>query len=63
MLALLYRPVYVRLSETYLIRAEAYLGSGDKAKATADINVVRARANASAVDQVNVTINYILTNA
>lgn len=49
-----------RLSETYLIRAEAYLGSGDKAKAAADINVVRARANASAVDPSKVDVNYIL---
>jgi hypothetical protein len=49
-----------RLAETYLIRAEAYLGNNDKVNAAADINVVRARANASAVNAASVDINYIL---
>ncbi|WP_202020439.1 RagB/SusD family nutrient uptake outer membrane protein [Mucilaginibacter mali] len=49
-----------RLAETYLLRAEAYLGSGDLTKAAADINVVRARAKASAVLPANVNIDYIL---
>lgn len=49
-----------RLAETYLIRAEAYLGTGDKTKAAEDINAIRSRANASPVLEGNVTINYIL---
>ncbi|MDB5091118.1 MAG: RagB/SusD family nutrient uptake outer membrane protein [Mucilaginibacter sp.] len=35
-----------RLAETYLLRAEAYLWKGQNALAMADINQVRARANA-----------------
>ena len=49
-----------RLAETYLIRAEAYLGLGDNVNAAADINVVRARSKASAVLPANVNIDYIL---
>jgi len=49
-----------RLAETYLIRAEAYLGANDPGNAAADINIVRARANASSVLPANVDINYIL---
>jgi len=51
---------YMRLAETYLLRAEAYLGKGDLANAAADINVVRTRANATPVNPGNVTIDYIL---
>ncbi len=51
---------FVRLAETYLIRAEAYLSSGDKTRAAADINAVRARVNAKPVNPGNVDINYIL---
>lgn len=49
-----------RLAETYLIRAEAYLGAGNTANAALDINVVRARANASPVLPGAVNIDYIL---
>ena len=49
-----------RLAETYLIRAEAYLGLNNSIKAAEDINVVRARSNASAVSPANITIDYIL---
>ncbi|GAB1452176.1 RagB/SusD family nutrient uptake outer membrane protein [Draconibacterium sp.] len=57
----LYSDVYaMRLAETYLLRAEAYLGKGDKVKAAADINVVRNRAKATPVDAANVDIDYIL---
>jgi len=49
-----------RLAETYLLRAEAYLGDGDKGNAAKDINVVRQRANASPVQSGDVNIEYIL---
>lgn len=49
-----------RLAETYLIRAEAYLGLTDLTNAATDINVVRGRANASPVLPANVDIDYIL---
>ena len=49
-----------RLAETYLLRAEAYLGLNDNVKAAADINVVRARAKASPVAPSDITIDYIL---
>ncbi len=56
-----YRDVYaIRLAETYLLRAEAYLGKGDKDHAADDINVVRSRAKASTVNPANVNIDYIL---
>ena len=50
----------MRLAETYLLRAEAYLGKGDKVSAAADINAVRTRAGAAPVDPGDVTIDYIL---
>jgi hypothetical protein len=51
---------FIRLAETYLLRAEAYFGSGDKTKAAADINVIRARANAQPVEESEIDIDYIL---
>jgi starch-binding outer membrane protein, SusD/RagB family len=56
-----HKDVYaVRLAETLLLRAEAYLGLGNKASAAADINQIRNRAKATPVDAANVTIDYIL---
>jgi hypothetical protein len=49
-----------RLAETYLLRAEAYLGKGDKNMAAADINIVRRRANAPNVEASDVDLDYIL---
>lgn len=49
-----------RLAETYLLRAEAYLGLSNTTLAANDINVVRARANAAPVAPANVNIDYIL---
>ncbi|MGQ1785321.1 MULTISPECIES: RagB/SusD family nutrient uptake outer membrane protein [unclassified Saccharicrinis] len=51
---------FMRLAETYLLRAEAYLGKGDKTNAAADINVIRGRAQATPVDEADVDIDYIL---
>lgn len=49
-----------RLAETYLLRAEAYLGKGDKTDAAADINKVRSRANAPLISASDVNIDFIL---
>ena len=50
----------LRLAETYLLRAEAYLAKNDKANAAKDINVVRNRATANPVNASDVTLDYIL---
>ncbi len=50
----------MRLSETYLLRAEAYMNKGDLQKAADDINVVRNRAHATPVAPADVTMDYIL---
>lgn len=50
----------IRLPETYLLRAEAYLGLNDPVNAAKDINIVRSRAHAPAVDPSEVDIDYIL---
>ncbi|MBL7737285.1 MAG: RagB/SusD family nutrient uptake outer membrane protein [Chitinophagaceae bacterium] len=50
----------MRLAETYLLRAEAYVGLGDNDLAAADINVVRNRANAHPVLPEDVDLDYIL---
>lgn len=49
-----------RLAETYLLRAEAYVGLNEKAKAAMDINIVRARAHANPVEASLVDLDYIL---
>lgn len=49
-----------RLAETYLLRAEAYVGLNMPGKAADDINVVRLRAKASPVAAGDVNIEYIL---
>ncbi len=51
---------YLRLPETYLLRAEAYLGRGSLAEAAADINTVRTRAGATPAAPGQVDIDYIL---
>ena len=51
---------YLRLAETYLLRAEAYLGNENATNAAEDINAVRNRAKATPVAPGAVTIDYIL---
>ncbi len=51
---------FIRLAETYLLRAEAYMGKNDLANAAADINVVRGRAQAIPVTEGEIDIDYIL---
>ncbi|KAF5046582.1 SusD family protein [anaerobic digester metagenome] len=50
----------MRLAETYLLRAEAYLGKGNLAAASTDINEVRSRSGAVACSAGDVTLDYIL---
>ena len=50
----------MRLAETYLLRAEAYLKAGDKDSAAKDINTIRARAHATPVTPDEVTLDLIL---
>lgn len=50
----------MRLAETYLLRAEAWLGLGNTGKAADDINVVRSRSQAPLVTPAEVTVDYIL---
>ncbi|MDE3248763.1 MAG: RagB/SusD family nutrient uptake outer membrane protein [Bacteroidota bacterium] len=50
----------IRLAETYLVRAEAYMKAGDNVKAAADINAVRGRAGATPADPGEINIDYIL---
>ncbi|NJN27218.1 MAG: RagB/SusD family nutrient uptake outer membrane protein [Cyclobacteriaceae bacterium] len=50
----------IRLAETYLLRAEAYIRKGELQKAADDINVVRNRAKATPVAPASVNIDYLL---
>lgn len=56
-----FRDMYmIRLPETILLRAEAYLLKGDAVKAAADINIIRNRAKAIPVTPAEVSLEYIL---
>ena len=52
--------VYLRLAETYLLRAEASLKLGNTADALADINVLRTRAHALPASESEMSVNLIL---
>ena len=57
----IYKDWYImRLAETYLLRAEAYMNKGDLASAAKDINAVRERAHATPVTAGDVNIELIL---
>ena len=49
-----------RLAGTYLLRAEAYLANGEVDKATADLNTIRIRSNATPAEESEVNLDYIL---
>ena len=51
---------FMRLAETYLLRAEAHLLNGSPDLAADDINVVRSRSNADPVLAGDVDLDYIL---
>ena len=55
------RDAYViRLPETYLLRAEAFMKAGNNSDAAADINTVRERSNAILISVIDVDIDFIL---
>ncbi len=49
-----------RVSESYLIRAEAYIKKGEAGLAAADINVVRGRAGAYTISAAQATLDFLL---
>lgn len=51
---------YLRLAETYLIRAEAEFRLGRMADAAETLNIIRRRSNASEISAGDVTIDFIL---
>jgi hypothetical protein len=52
--------VYLRLAETYLLKAEAEFKLGDIAGAANTINIIRRRSHASDISAANVSIDFIL---
>jgi len=56
-----YKDVYaMRLAETYLFRAEAYIGLGELDLARDDINTVRSRSHAKPATTAEIDIDYLL---
>ncbi len=56
-----YKDVYVmRLAETYLSRAEAYIALGKIDLAAADINAIRIRSHAKPAELKDINIDYLL---
>lgn len=56
-----HKDVYaIRLAETILLRAEAYVDLGKKDLAAADINLIRKRAHATPIDASKADLDYVL---
>jgi len=52
--------VYLRLAETYLLKAEAQFKLGDNTGAAETINIIRRRAQAHEISAADVTLDFIL---
>jgi hypothetical protein len=52
--------ILMRLGETYLLKAEAQFRQDKKAEAAITLNILRQRANASPIDENDVTLDFIL---
>jgi hypothetical protein len=52
--------IYLRLAETYLLKAEAQLALNDKNGAAVTLNIIRERSNASTITAADVDIDFIL---
>lgn len=52
--------IYLRLAETYLLKAELQLALNDKSGAAATLNIIRARSNAAPITEADVDIDFIL---
>lgn len=52
--------IYLRLAETYLLKAEAQLALSDPGGAAATLNLIRARSNATPITAGDVDIDFIL---
>jgi hypothetical protein len=56
-----YKDMYgMRLGETYLLRAEAYIQLDKKVEAAADVNAIRNRAHAHPVSVDDISLDYVL---
>lgn len=52
--------VYIRLAETYLLKAEAQMKLGDNAGAAETINIIRNRSHASEISASDINLDFIL---
>jgi starch-binding outer membrane protein, SusD/RagB family len=52
--------IYIRLADTYLLKAEAQFKLGDLPGAATTINVIRTRSKATTITAANVTLDFIL---
>lgn len=55
-----YDQIYIRLADTYLLKAEAQFKTGNTAGAAATLNIIRARSKATPVLVAAVNLDYIL---